>query len=175
MVAVSAFDTAFAQLVDIEKGYTDDANDPGNWTGGAVNSGELKGTNYGISAAAYPKEDIANLTKEKARSIYLQDYWTSLKCDQFPDAVGIALFKQGVNMGKSGAVKRLQEAFKIKPVDGVLGQITIGMLNTLPAKEVVEGFLTQCAVWYVSAANFDKYGKGWLSRVIGTAVEADLA
>ena len=49
-----------------EGGFTDNRADPGNWTGGQVGAGELRGTNFGISAAAYPQLDIANLTAAMA-------------------------------------------------------------------------------------------------------------
>lgn len=43
---------------------TDDRNDKGNWTGGRVGVGQLKGTKYGISAAAYLHLGIKSLTLE---------------------------------------------------------------------------------------------------------------
>jgi hypothetical protein len=35
-----------------------DERDPGNWTGGAIGKGELRGTKWGISAQTYPQIDI---------------------------------------------------------------------------------------------------------------------
>ena len=55
------FKQAFDLLIGHEGGYTNNPNDPGNWTGGKVNSGTLRGTKYGISAASYPTLDIKNL------------------------------------------------------------------------------------------------------------------
>ena len=63
-----AFDQAFAAVIGHEGGYTSDARDPGNWTGGAVGQGACKGTQWGISAAAYPALDIAGLTPAAARA-----------------------------------------------------------------------------------------------------------
>jgi lysozyme family protein len=42
---------AFQIVINVEKGFQDDPGDGGNWTGGAVNRGLLRGTKYGISAA----------------------------------------------------------------------------------------------------------------------------
>lgn len=172
---MSAFDTAFEQLVGIEGNYSGDATDPGNWTSGTCEVGELKGTMYGISAAAYPTLDIAGLTLAQAKSIYLTDYWGKLRCSNFPDAVAIALFKEGVNLGITGAAKALQTSLRAANVDGVIGQITIGLATSLPPKEVLVGFLTQCAYLYTQMGNFKIDGKGWLHRVIQTAVEAQLS
>lgn len=41
-----------------ERGYSNDPNDRGNWTGHNVGVGILKGTKYGIAAHAYPRLDI---------------------------------------------------------------------------------------------------------------------
>ena len=57
------FERCFAFTLGAEGGYSNNPADPGNWTGGAVGNGELRGTNFGISASAYPQLDIANLTQ----------------------------------------------------------------------------------------------------------------
>jgi lysozyme family protein len=168
------FNTAFANVVGLEGKYSCDENDPGNWTGGAVNKGELKGTMYGISAAAYPQLDIASLTLQKAKAIYLTDYWNKLRCSTLPSPVAIALFCEGVNLGVSGAAKVFQRSLKDQQIDGNIGQITVGLATSQPPKEVLCNFLTQCAYDYTQMANFKIDGKGWLSRVIKTAVEAQL-
>ena len=50
--------------LNVEGGYQCDPDDKGNWTGGNVGVGLLKGTKYGISAASFSNVDIKNLTKE---------------------------------------------------------------------------------------------------------------
>ena len=52
------FQTAFQSLIGNEGGYSLDPHDRGNWTGGAINVGECKGTKFGISAAAYPNLEL---------------------------------------------------------------------------------------------------------------------
>lgn len=170
---MSAFDQAFTELVGLEGNYSNDPRDPGNWTGGKENVGELKGTMYGISAASYPKLDIASLNLPKVKGIYLTDFWDRCKCDTLPDAIAIALFKEAVNLGVDGASKAFQRSLKVTP-DGVIGQLTIGIATSSPPKQVLEQFLTQCAFEYTQMENFKVDGKGWLSRVIKTAVEAQL-
>ena len=169
-----AFDIAFKQVVGLEGNYSCDPSDGGNWTGGKENSGQLVGTMFGISAASYPKLDIASLDLAKAKSIYQNDFWDRLKCDTLPDPVAIALFSMAVNLGCSGAAKALQRALKLND-DGVIGNLTIGTATSLPPNEVLERFLTECAWDYTQLAQFDTYGKGWLSRVIQVAVNAVVA
>jgi lysozyme family protein len=96
---VSIFERAFANTVGEEGGYTTNPADPGNWTGGAVNAGELKGTNYGISAASYPALDISGLTLDQAHAIYRRDYWDRLRADDLPPALALLAFDAAVNNG----------------------------------------------------------------------------
>ena len=39
-------------------------------------------TKYGISQKAFPNEDIANLTLERARQLAYDTYWVPIKLDQ---------------------------------------------------------------------------------------------
>jgi lysozyme family protein len=171
---MSAFDIAFANAIGIEGKYSADENDPGNWTGGAVGVGKLNGTMYGISAAAYPNEDIGAISPARAKAIYFTDYWSKLRCSALPDPVAIALFCESINLGVSGGTKAFQRSLKVNP-DGIMGQITIGYATARTPKEVLVDFLTQCAIEYTQMDNFKVDGKGWLGRVIQTAVEVQLS
>ena len=71
---MSNFDRMFDIVVGHEGGYTANPADRGNWTGGAIGSGTCRGTRFGISAAAYPGLDIANLTIDAAKALYQRDY-----------------------------------------------------------------------------------------------------
>ena len=174
-MSLDAFNTAFANAVGLEGKYSSDENDPGNWTSGKVGTGECKGTMYGISAAAYPNLDIAWLSLAKAKAIYLTDYWSRLKCSAFPDPIAIALFCEAINLGVSGAVKALQRSLKSGDADGVVGQLTIGLATSGAVKEVLVNFLTECAVEYTKMDLFKQDGRGWLGRVIRTAVAVQLS
>lgn len=92
-----------------EGGYSDDPNDTGNWTGGAKGKGELRGTQYGISAAAYPTLDIKALTKDEARAIYKRDYWDRIDGDDLPWPLSLVAFDHAVNAGVGRARKTLDE------------------------------------------------------------------
>jgi lysozyme family protein len=58
-----AFTAAVNFVLSKEGGYHHNPNDLG---------GE---THFGISARAYPNEDIANLTQARAQFLYHHDYW----------------------------------------------------------------------------------------------------
>ncbi|WP_236513543.1 glycosyl hydrolase 108 family protein, partial [Escherichia coli] len=59
------FDQAFKVTIGHEGSFTLNKNDAGNWTGGKVGVGQLKGTKYGIAANSYPNLDIKNLTLDQ--------------------------------------------------------------------------------------------------------------
>ena len=46
------------RLLSHEGGYSSDRQDPGNWTGGQVGLGELKGTKFGIAANTFPCDHL---------------------------------------------------------------------------------------------------------------------
>src|SRR6185437_7679529 len=74
-VSDDGFAAALATVLAHEGGYQAMPDDPGNWTGGKIGAGELKGTKFGLSAAAYPNLDIASLTEAEAAAIYCRDWW----------------------------------------------------------------------------------------------------
>jgi lysozyme family protein len=64
------FDRVFDIVVGHEGGFTANPADCGNWTGGVIGTGTCRGTRFGISAAAYPDLDIANiLIRQNARGM----------------------------------------------------------------------------------------------------------
>lgn len=171
---MSAFDTAFTELLGPElegQAFSSDEHDPGNWTGGKVGVGKLSGTFCGISAATHPDLDIQHLSQPQIKEIYRTEFWEPLKGDVLPGEIAVALFKEAVNLGVSGAVKLLQRSLKLEE-DGVMGQITEGTVASNPAIFVLTYFLSECAWHYTQLSGFPHDGRGWLKRVIRTALEA---
>lgn len=130
---MSLFDAAFAIVVGIEAGYVNDQSDPG---------GETK---YGISKRAYPSEDIPNLTLERAKFLYLRDYWSKANCDALSWELALITFDCAVNQGVSFAA-------------------------TLQGDAVHR--LVQRAMRYVKNINFSLFGNGWLTRLFNICIQA---
>ncbi len=95
-------------------------------------------TKYGISKAAYPNVDIANLTEEQAKAIYATDYWLKGNCQKLKPELQYAHFDTCVNMGVNEAVKILQRAARITD-DGIFGAQTLVQSD----KVSIEGYLLQ--------------------------------
>jgi len=159
------FDTAFNTLIDPqhEGGFQNNPKDPGNWTGGAVGSGVLKGTKYGISAASYPHLDIANLTIEQAKAIYLPDYWLAAGCDKAPDAVRYSLFDTAVNSGVGTAKVLLQRAVDVAQ-DGLIGPVTLAAMSALNPYQLAARFEGARLMRDTQLNNWTLNSKGWTRR-----------
>jgi len=150
------FDQAFQSLIGHEGGYLSaDAarrqGDPG---------GETK---YGISKAAYPGEDIANMTLERAKQIYKRDYWGPAGCDAVPDAIKFDLFDMAVNSGVKPAIRALQTAVK-EVEDGILGPRTLQALQSVPPDRLRLRFSAARRMLWAGLRTWPTFGRGWTIR-----------
>ncbi|MFP3554251.1 glycosyl hydrolase 108 family protein [Paraburkholderia sp. SIMBA_049] len=164
------FTRAFTLVVGIEAGLSMDPEDPGNWTGHAKGVGILKGTKYGISAAAYPSLDIANLTLVQAKAIYLADYWNDVRADALPWPLACYVFDAAVNQGQPKAKLLLQAALGVK-VDGVIGPVTLAVASRAGAYQNAS-FMTVRAFDYLNNRNFSHDGRGWFNRLFTVVAAA---
>jgi lysozyme family protein len=162
--------TAFLITIDPEHegGFQNLHNDRGNWTGGQVGAGLLKGTKYGISAAQFPTLDIENLTPEQAIEIYVEGYWKTLYSQIDSQEIANKLADLGVLFGVGTAVRMLQVTLGIT-ADGNFGPGTLEATNAHDADSLLTAykttFVTHAA--QVGAANplERQYVGGWVKRI----------
>ena len=134
------FDKVFAFVVGEEGGYVNNPADPG---------GETK---YGISKRSYPDVDIAALTLESAKGIYLKDYWGPMELDSRPYGPALCLFDCCVNNGVAYAKNLL--------------------LRVATSRQpFVVAFQSERALYYASLPTFQTFGRGWMRRVIRISIE----
>lgn len=165
------FDHAFEIVVGVEGGFGMDKNDPGNWTHGKIGQGQLNGTKYGISAAAYPDLDIKGLALEKAKMIYYSDYWMAAHCDEMKWPLSLVVFDCAVNQGTGAAIKHLQSALGVSS-DGQFGPGSRNALKAKDASEAAVALLRVRAESYRKMRQFDLYGAGWMNRLFRVALAA---
>jgi lysozyme family protein len=157
----------FERLVGIEGKFTKNPKDPGNWTGGRVNVGVLKGTKYGLSAATYPHLDIENTTLEEAKEIYFLDWWVKFGADYLPKAMIYQMWQFAINAGKGNARRCLQRAVRVAD-DGKVGEKTIAAVKATEQCDLLMRFNGACIRHYVSLNLFGPHegmGRGWMNRV----------
>ncbi|MGB5886358.1 MAG: glycosyl hydrolase 108 family protein [Acinetobacter venetianus] len=165
------FEKAFERLIGHEAGYSIDKRDPGNWTGGKVGIGILKGTKFGIAANTYPNLDIKNLTLEQAKAIYKKDWWDKLGADSLHSSIVFQLWDFAGNAGKPRAIKELQQVAGVS-ADGIIGPKTIAAVKAMDVNDVLLKLTAERLKFYTSLSTWSTYGKGWTNRVAENLIYA---
>jgi lysozyme family protein len=169
------FDRAFTLVVSAEGGFSSDADDPGNWTGGAKGRGKLQGTKYGISAMSYPTVDIAALTLAAAKAIYKRDYWDAVAGDALPWPFNYLLFDTVVNQGGGPDLwkRALQDALGVD-ADGNVGPKTASAArlaaNTFERRAEIVGLYTAARLQRYVEKSAAKFRRGLFKRATVTAM-----
>jgi lysozyme family protein len=161
------YEACLAKTLSYEGGYSSNPDDPGNWTGCAQGAGTLKGTNKGISACAYPDEDIANLTDEEIEAIYFEDYWAVVGGDELPAGLDLCTFDGGVNSGPANGVTWLQRAVGVPDahVDGAFGPETRQYAQAAEPHAAIDAACDCRLAFLKSLDTWPTFGAGWQNRV----------
>lgn len=161
---MSDFGIACEVLLKIEAGYSNSPNDPG---------GE---TNFGISKRSYPDLDIKSLTKEKAKSIYLRDFWTFYRLYEIENQrIATKMLLMVVNLPPKEAFKIVQKALirvgKKVDLDGILGTNTIQTINSIyKVSFFLNNLVFELVAYYSNVANNNSSLMnnfcGWIRRAL---------
>ena len=112
------FDKAVDHIMSLEGGYVDHAVDKGGRT------------KYGITESRYPDEDIEGLTKDRAKMLYLEDFWLKYSINDLPDLYRLLIMDMYVNHSPRGVALIVQRSINSKAgrdvlsVDGIFGEKT---------------------------------------------------
>ena len=164
------FNSIFDIVIGIEGDLSLDPNDPGNWTGGEIGKGDLNGTKYGISAAAYPNLDIKNLTVQQASTLYYNREWKEINGDQLFPAFALLVFDAAVNNGPGVAGVLFQEMLGVNQ-DGIIGPLTIKAMNDTVHRDVLWNCMTylRLRLRYYESLNNERFIDGWTNRLFNLA------
>jgi len=174
------FNSAFEDIILIEKGYVDDPLDPG------------KKTRYGITEKTARqfgyKGNMTNLPKNTARVIYKELFWDKLKLDTISETsfdVAHKLFDIGVNAGVMRAgiffqtiLNTMRRAYLKDPifekliVDGLIGPVTLEAFEKIQSDSQIIYTLLNCqqGAYYINISNqninLQKFIRGWVDKRI---------
>ena len=151
--------------LEAEGGYSDNPQDPGNWTGGAIGCGTLQGTKCGISAASYPSLNIQELTTEQINNIYREDYYNTIKADLLPLPLAMVGFDAAVNAGVGRSIRWLQQSAGVVD-DGIIGPITLAALNEGDPMVIAVNALACRIDFYAELSTWPIFGHGWVLRTL---------
>ena len=153
---MKTFEEIIEQVLEHEGGYVNDPKDLG---------GETK---YGITKRFYPGVNIKELTKEKAKQIYKDDYWDKNRVESLPQELWHIFFDMCVNMGRRTAVKILQRAANSKgrniDVDGGMGPATLKALKGVETERVRAYRVKYYSDLITKKPEQEKFYYGWYKR-----------
>lgn len=146
------FDRCMAEVFKHEGGYINHPSDPG---------GE---TNFGISKRSYPKEDIRNMTRERAAAIYRRDFWAKIRADDLPAGLDMVAFDAAVNSGPARGARWLQQAVGVT-ADGKVGPATLMAAKSTYAPAAIMRAVGFRAAFLKGLSTWSAFGKGWMRRL----------
>lgn len=149
-----SFELCFERLIGHEAGYVDDPNDPG---------GETK---WGISKRSYPHLNIAELTRDDAKQIYLGDFWNRVNADRLPDGVAFQLFDFAVNSGIETAVRYLQRSLGVAD-DGHWGPRSQAAADETSESDMIMLLNAERLDYMTRLKNWPHHSRGWARRIAG--------
>lgn len=152
------------RILGHEGGYSSDSKDPGNWTGGRVGVGELRGTKFGIAANTYPTLDIKNLTRADAVAIYERDFWQAIGAERLPGAVAFSALDGAVNSGIQRSVLWLQRAAGVAD-DGRWGPVTQAAVLAADPNDLAMRYNAERLDFMTRLTNWAEHGRGWARRI----------
>ena len=154
------FQKSLDLVLDSEKGFVNNPNDPG----GITNLGVTKASWESWKMRAVNIDEMRALTKEDVIPFYRKKYWDAMKCDDLPLGMDYAAFDFAVNAGVGRAAKTLQTALGVA-ADGVIGPATMKVAQAFDPDEFLERFSKAKESYYKTLNTFPIFGKGWLKRV----------
>lgn len=169
----SSFDIAQSFVKGVEKGYSDDKKDRGNYIGD-----EFIGTNHGISAIVlmeYLKrkptiEDMKGLTYQTALNILKKKYWDAQNLHLFNNqSVANILYDGCVNHGIGAMKKILKASYRENGIqignDNPFSEKYIKLANDLDEEKLFNSIKKSRELKYRRSGTFKDHGKGWLERL----------
>lgn len=150
------------------------------WEGGYSNNPQDRGgpTNMGITLATLrawrhrddlTAQDVQQLSREEARSIFKARYFDVVRGDDLPLQVAAAAYNAAVLHGTSRAAEFLQNSLARcgvpVDVDHIIGPDTVRAVASVNAPTLCNAFLDIEDAYFRALPDFSVFGKGWLNRL----------
>lgn len=158
------FERAFADLLNNERGHSNNPHDPGGETMWGITAATARNAGY--------MGPMADMPVSVAKEIYRERYWHQ-SFDQMPYVVAFQVFDASVNSGNVVAARWLQKAVGVKD-DGIIGPITMAAVARLSPLEIVIKFNAARLVFLASLPSWQYFGRGWVNRVANNMTKAVL-
>lgn len=146
------FDSAFQDIMNVEKGYW---NDP-------VGGPTMYGVTERVARANRYYGDMRLLPLSTASAIAKSEYWDRFKCDLMPYPIAYQVFDTAYNGGKP--IQWLQEAVGVA-ADGIIGPVTLAAVKAADTGRVVASFNASRIRYLTSLKNWAANSRGWALRI----------
>lgn len=167
-MASGNFQRCLAHVLIHEGGYSDHPSDPG----GATNLGITRVVLEEWRSRPTSKQDVRDLTREEAATIYAARYWAPVRGDDLPAGIDLAVFDCAVNQGVGRAVRFLQQSARVV-VDGEIGPATLRAVTSANQELLLIEFMARRMNAYgLLAKSFKVFGLGWSRRLMAVHAEA---
>ena len=113
-------------------------------------------------------QDVLALDEAKQKVIFKKYFWDTIKGDEMPSLLAMAVYDAAVNLGVVRAIKMLQYALGVTS-DGVIGVQTLAAANSKDTVNTVKIIMAVRMLYYYGLANdtawADEFIQGWRNRV----------
>lgn len=163
------FDLAIPFILLNEGGFVDNPNDPGEATKFGIS---LKFMKLIPEFSDATESDIKNLTEDKAKAIYHDEFWVRYDYGKINDqVVATKIFDMSVNVGVSHSHIIVQRAIRsalgwLLTEDGTLGVKSLSLLNMAQRCIIMPAIKSEAAGYYrsIKYPGSEKFITGWLNR-----------
>ncbi len=168
----NVFDVCIFHVFKAEGGFSNRANDRGGPTNFGITAKTLA-TYRGVALCS--AEDVQNLSRQEAATIYRQLFWNVAKLDRVQSwKVALCVFDHAVHSGPLEGVKTLQRALNIEAsgasisIDGVMGNETDGALSRANEAALLKALIRERQLFLAAVCQRfpeqTEFLKGWLAR-----------
>lgn len=146
-------------VFEVEGGYSNHPEDPGR----ATNMGITQKTLSDWRGEEVGPEDVVQLTKAEATSIYMSRYWQSVRGDQLPPGLDVYCADFAVGSGPARAAKILQTLVGAE-ADSFIGPLTLAAIRKRDPLKLLLDYHAARMDFLLSLKTWDTFGRGWTNR-----------
>ena len=164
----AVFEHSLSIVLAHEGGLADDPRDPGGITSLGISIRFAGSVNLDIDGDGRTTgADIRALTREQAAELYFDHFWQPLRCAEIAPGIALTVFDGGVNQGRRTVARRLQRAVRAID-DGIIGRNTLRAVRSWDGRygDLIDEVAARRARRYAQTRNFDRYGLGWMRRLM---------
>ena len=160
-MAPTSLPAALALVLDQDGGIVDHPLDPG----GPTKLGITRDTLARARGRPVRAGDVRDLDPAEAGTIYRRLYWDTLRADELPAGIDLALFDFAVNAGPTRAARTLQGVLGCA-ADGRIGPMTLAAAAAARGADTVRA-LTRARLDHLARLpTWPVFGCGWKRRVL---------